>query len=444
MSPDGNYIAFMSDRSLTGYDNVDVNSGAADEEVFLYDATTGKTVCASCNPTGSRPAGVYDTLEAGEGIQLLVDRPKIWNERWLSGNLPGWTAEPSRKPCTSPVTSPTKALFFNSAEALMPQDSNGKEDVYEYEPKGLGDCTKVLRTFSAHAGGCVSLISGGSSIHESAFLDASANGNDVFFLTAATLGAQDNDTSYDVYDASVCGQAGAAACLRRRRLRRRPARPLDACRPSTAPPGGYGTPATSGVSGNGNITSQQQVLATKGATTAKAPTRAQKLAAALRVCKKEARRSPSRACEKQARKKYGPVLQEDGAQELGACSREQERGRAMIAGRILSMRRVAGIAFASLLLTIGVAAFAGPAEASSPWWLLDVQSGAHEPTPAAKATSWCGRPTAAMRASTAPATPSSSAITCPRGSRSRAPTPQPARACTSRPKGHRRPNSRAR
>ena len=32
------YLAFMSDRSLTGYDNTDAVSGQPDEEVYLYDA----------------------------------------------------------------------------------------------------------------------------------------------------------------------------------------------------------------------------------------------------------------------------------------------------------------------------------------------------------------------------------------------------------------------
>ena len=44
VSPDGRWLAFMSDRSLTGYDNEDVTSRAPgermDEEVFLYDANT--------------------------------------------------------------------------------------------------------------------------------------------------------------------------------------------------------------------------------------------------------------------------------------------------------------------------------------------------------------------------------------------------------------------
>ena len=38
VSPNGEYQAFMSERSLTGYDNTDANSGVPDEEVYLYDA----------------------------------------------------------------------------------------------------------------------------------------------------------------------------------------------------------------------------------------------------------------------------------------------------------------------------------------------------------------------------------------------------------------------
>ena len=36
VSPDGEWLAFMSDRSLTGYDNHDAVSGMPDEEVYLY------------------------------------------------------------------------------------------------------------------------------------------------------------------------------------------------------------------------------------------------------------------------------------------------------------------------------------------------------------------------------------------------------------------------
>jgi hypothetical protein len=48
------------------------------------------------------------------------------------------------------------------------------------------------------------LISSGTSPEESAFLDASESGADVFFMTAAQLAPQDLDSALDVYDAHAC------------------------------------------------------------------------------------------------------------------------------------------------------------------------------------------------------------------------------------------------
>jgi hypothetical protein len=50
----------------------------------------------------------------------------------------------------------------------------------------------------------VSLISSAGSEEESAFLDASETGDDVFFLTASRLAAGDVDGALDLYDAHVC------------------------------------------------------------------------------------------------------------------------------------------------------------------------------------------------------------------------------------------------
>ncbi len=70
----GGYVAFMSNSPLTGYDNRDAVSGQRDEEVFLYDAASNHLVCASCNPTGARPVGVFDQGETTTGEPpLLVD-----------------------------------------------------------------------------------------------------------------------------------------------------------------------------------------------------------------------------------------------------------------------------------------------------------------------------------------------------------------------------------
>jgi hypothetical protein len=53
--------------------------------------------------------------------------------------------------------------------------------------------------------GCVFLLSGGSSPDESYFVDASSNGDDVFFTTRSQLVRDDGDLRTDAYDARVGG-----------------------------------------------------------------------------------------------------------------------------------------------------------------------------------------------------------------------------------------------
>jgi hypothetical protein len=203
VAPDGDWLAFMSERSLTGYDNRDISRGGLDEEVFLYHASAnggrGQLVCASCNPTGARPHGVYD--ESTVAKTLLADGQQIWAGQGLAANIPG-RASPLY---VSRYLSNSGRLFFNGADALVPSDTNGVEDVYEYEPPGVGGCTSDSAGFSSHSDGCVGLVSSGTSKEESAFLDASESGDDVFFLSAAQLSRQDTDSTFDVYDARVGG-----------------------------------------------------------------------------------------------------------------------------------------------------------------------------------------------------------------------------------------------
>src|SRR5262249_28282147 len=102
-------------------------------------------------------------------------------------------------------------LFFNSAEALVPRDSNGAWDVYQYEPPGVGGCTLSSPEYSERSGGCVGLISSGANAEDSVFLDASVTGGAVFFLTQAKPAPQDVDPSVAVYAAHEC--TGASPCL---------------------------------------------------------------------------------------------------------------------------------------------------------------------------------------------------------------------------------------
>jgi hypothetical protein len=86
----------------------------------------------------------------------------------------------------------------------VPRDTNAKQDVYEWEEPGTGDCTQASPAYSPPNGGCVSLISSGKSPQDSSFLDASANGEDVFISTSSSLLPQDPGL-IDIYDARVGG-----------------------------------------------------------------------------------------------------------------------------------------------------------------------------------------------------------------------------------------------
>ncbi len=323
VSPNGEYLAFMSDRSLTGYDNEDRSSAQAgekrlDEEVYLYDVASERITCASCNPGGTQPTGVFDTINGGEGIGLVVDRPRTWEKQgvdhWLAGSLPGWTSISSKLALyQSQYLSNGGRLFFDSADALVPvalatrpevvdgqTQEVGVENVYEYEPDGLGGCTST--------GGCVGLISSGTSGRESSFLDASTSGNDVFFLTSQPLALEDTDSNFDVYDAHLCESASpcvthsaatSSACEREGG---------EACQPYTPPPV-FGAPGTATIAGSSNLVEQVHVLGEKVVVkpTPKPLTRAQKLAKALKACKKDRKKGKRVACDRQARKRYGPV-----------------------------------------------------------------------------------------------------------------------------------------
>jgi hypothetical protein len=304
VSPSGQYLAFMSNRSLTGYDNRDVNpaaNGARDEEVFLYDSNansgTGGIVCPSCDPTGARPAGVLSQEDSGEGLGLLVDRPEVWEHHWIAANIPGWTSsEDENAHYQSRYLLDTGRLFFNASDGLVPADENGKMDVYQYEPAAQGGCTTE--------GGCVSLLSSGTSGRESAFLDASASGNDVFFLTAEPLVASDRDPNFDVYDAHTC--SAESPCVTVTSVEVLTCTSAESCKPPAGGTPSFGAPSTTNAPSTGNVGSQAAVLDNKVTQVPiKKLTKAQQLARALKACKKLRKKKTRLSCERKAHKKYG-------------------------------------------------------------------------------------------------------------------------------------------
>ncbi len=295
VSPDGRWLVFMSNRNLTGYDTHDALSGRPDEEVYLYDASNDRLVCASCDPSGARPVGVENGA-AGRLVGAVGE-----SDTWHAANVPPWTAEDlSSARYQSRYLSDTGRLFFDSNDALVSGDVNGTEDVYEYEPPGVGDCSGSLPSFGVRSGGCVGLVSSGTSAEESAFLDASGMGGDVFFLTTAKLASQDFDTALDVYDAHEC--TTGVPCFASVPVSPPVCSTGDSCKAAPSPqPPVFGSPSSATFSGAGNVPPAGVVPTVKS----RSLTRAQKLAQALRACRKRHGRAQRGVCERKARERYG-------------------------------------------------------------------------------------------------------------------------------------------
>lgn len=221
-SPNGEWFAFMSESKLTGYDNETPPSrclfGAVGEsvghcaEVFLYDSATRRLSCVSCDPTGEAPRGP-STLRR-------VDHEPLWLAQ------PYYLTDAGR-------------LVFDSSDRLSAADSNGAvEDVYEYEPDGVGSC--------ATQSGCVLLVSPGTGSVDSNFLAMDETGNNVFFTTRERLVAQDKDELIDVYDARVGGGFASQTETQRSECQG------EACQGTPAPPV-FTMPGSATFSGAGNL-----------------------------------------------------------------------------------------------------------------------------------------------------------------------------------------------
>lgn len=269
VSPDGTLLAFNTVERLTGYNNLPAQEddcwgnsvqdkpGSPCNEIFLYDATTNGLTCVSCGTPGVRPAGMAE-LRPTSGTyarqDLLADG----------------------------------RVFFDTPSSLLPQDSDGVSNVYEWSPDGVGECSEESTGYSTVSGGCVYSISAGDGTEGSYFADASETGQDVYFLTAQRLTDTDTDNGLSLYDARVDGgfaepTSAASACQG------------EECRAAGgAAPTGGGAPASIGFSGPGNAVSTKPIT----------KTRKQKLAGALKRCRRKPKAHQA-ACEEAARRRYG-------------------------------------------------------------------------------------------------------------------------------------------
>lgn len=270
-SPDGRWVAFLSTARLTGYDNTGPCEAVAGTgkfldapcgEAFLYDSATRELRCASCNPSGATPLG--------RSVLRLIFPPSA--------------GQPQARYLTD-----SGRLYFDSEDSLTPADTNhGVEDVYEFQPDGVGTCGR--------SEGCVSLISAGTGEVDSNLIGIDESGKNVFFTTRDRLVPADKDQLIDLYDAREGGgfasesEPSPKGCLG------------ETCQGPPSAPLIEPEPGSFTFSGAGNL----NVSSAPGTTTAKpkALTRAQLLARALKACKKKPKNKRAK-CESTARRKYG-------------------------------------------------------------------------------------------------------------------------------------------
>jgi hypothetical protein len=163
ISPDDSHMAFLTASPVTDYDN------AGHTEIYLYTPATGELRCTSCLPNGDPPT--MDVTASHDGRFMTND---------------GRT-------------------FFNTAEPLVPQDTNQTTDVYEY----VDGRPQLITSGTAAANNSFGLSTVFSVV---GLQGVSADGTDVYFATTDTLVNQDrNGDNVKIYDARTGGGFAAAS-----------------------------------------------------------------------------------------------------------------------------------------------------------------------------------------------------------------------------------------
>jgi hypothetical protein len=277
MSEDGNVLYFESNSVLNRETTGDRPS------LYSYDLDS-ETLTFITHPTGTHggPYGApYATTLEGRGFYWTQDVPEPGLEQpfaydsaeqvvWCVACASPYDPEP-RLPSTyishegadvlmhAPLVTQASAngdfVFFDSPDALVPQDVNGEinpyhfeghiaeaysssSDVYEWRRYGIDGCTARQ--------GCLALITDGIDGTRNVLLGTDPSGRDVFFSSSSQLVGQDKDSVADVYDARIGGgfpppAAGPTECEG------------DSCSTPFAAPQDL-TPSSSTFEGAGDIT----------------------------------------------------------------------------------------------------------------------------------------------------------------------------------------------
>jgi hypothetical protein len=195
-SADGRFVTFMtSGRLVAG----DPDAGSVD--LYAYDEETDRLTRIDAPQQGQAvaPYGCIGPFSAPSGFCYADD-----------GFNTGLNTQPESVPpllgvASEPARPGEEIAFFESKSALLPADTNGQFDVYEWKARGGAGCGPASPTYVEASEGCLYLLSTGKGELGSYYSGNSASGRDVFIETRDQLSWQDHDGVMDIYDAREDG-----------------------------------------------------------------------------------------------------------------------------------------------------------------------------------------------------------------------------------------------
>jgi hypothetical protein len=145
-TPGGGYLLFIDSAKLTSYEN------EGHQEAYVYDHKTDQVICVSCQPSGLSP---------GPGALSPDDEANLIDQFYANEDDDA-SFYPQAPPFITGegVEEGSRAVFETTA-SLVPEDTNGIEDVYEWVLLGHHGCTEASATYGADIDGCVYLLSSG-------------------------------------------------------------------------------------------------------------------------------------------------------------------------------------------------------------------------------------------------------------------------------------------
>jgi hypothetical protein len=169
VTPDGDVLLFTS--SAADLDELTDAGNGEHEEIYRYDARDGSLSCLSC------PEGGVATKNVPFGLIEKADQPIMALAR--------------------PASDDGNSVFFAANDALVPQDTNNRRDLYEWHD------------------GHVSLITSGKTVYPNGIgpsvLSTTPDGHEVFFLDPARLTPDAQGEASKLYAARIGGGFAAPA-----------------------------------------------------------------------------------------------------------------------------------------------------------------------------------------------------------------------------------------